>query len=59
VADDRVGLTLAFDGEREVVLEPGAGAGVRLARDGPWVVDAHAVLWASVQGDELFGRRVV
>ncbi len=37
-------LTLAFDGEREIVLEPGASASVRLAADGPRVLDAHGVL---------------
>ena len=37
-------VTLAFDGEREVVLGPGAVADVRLVRDGPRVLDAPALL---------------
>jgi hypothetical protein len=51
------GLTLAFDGEREIVLEPGASATVHLATDGPRVLDAHAVLWAAAKDGELAGRR--
>ncbi len=35
---------LAFDGERERVLKPGQAATLRVARDGPWVIDVHAVL---------------
>ena len=35
---------LAFDGERERVLKPGQGATLRVARDGPWVIDVHATL---------------
>jgi len=35
---------LAFDGERERVLKPGQAATLRVARDGPWVVDVHAAL---------------
>lgn len=51
------GLTLAFDGEREIVLEPGAHASVRLATDGPQVLDAHGVLWVAAQDGALVGRR--
>lgn len=51
------GLTLAFDGEREIVLEPGASASVSLATDGPRVLDAHGVLWTAAQDGELAGRR--
>ncbi len=36
--------TLAFDGERERVLKPGQAATLRMARDGPWVVDVRATL---------------
>jgi hypothetical protein len=50
-------LTLAFDGEREIVLEPGMSASVRLATDGPRVVDAHGILWAAARSGELAGRR--
>lgn len=46
-ADGR--LTLAFDGEREVVLEPAGRASVRLAADGPRVLDAHGVLRAAAR----------
>ncbi len=35
---------LAFDGERERVLKPGQAATLRVARDGPLVIDVHAVL---------------
>ena len=35
---------LAFDGERERVLKAGQGATLRVARDGPWVIDAAATL---------------
>ncbi len=35
---------LAFDGERERVLKPGQAATLQVARDGPWVIDVHAVL---------------
>ena len=35
---------LAFDGERERVLKPGQRATLRVARDGPWVVDVRAAL---------------
>lgn len=50
-------LTLAFDGEREIVLEPEMSASVRLASDGPRVVDAHGVLWAAARSGEFTGRR--
>jgi hypothetical protein len=36
--------TLAFDGERERVLAPGQRAILRVARDGPWVIDVPRVL---------------
>jgi hypothetical protein len=51
------GLTLAFDGEREIVLEPEMSVSVRLAGDGPRVIDAHGVLWAAGLSGELAGRR--
>lgn len=35
---------LAFDGERERVLQPGQRATFRVLRDGPWVVDVAKVL---------------
>ncbi|MBK79831.1 MAG: ATP-NAD kinase [Gammaproteobacteria bacterium] len=35
---------LAFDGERERVLPPSAGARLTVSRDGPWVVDVHRAL---------------
>jgi predicted polyphosphate/ATP-dependent NAD kinase len=35
---------LAFDGERERVLAPGQRAMLRVARDGPWVIDVPCVL---------------
>jgi hypothetical protein len=36
--------TLAFDGERERVLLAGRRAILRVARDGPWVIDVPRVL---------------
>ena len=42
---------LAFDGERERVLRPGQAAKLRVARDGPLVVDVeHALELAAAQG---------
>ena len=35
---------LAFDGERERVLQPGQRATLRVARDGPWVIDVREAL---------------
>jgi hypothetical protein len=53
--DDDVGpVTLAFDGEREIVLEPGANAAVRLVRDGPHVLDAAGLLRAAAAEGRLF-----
>lgn len=51
--DDVGPVTLAFDGEREIVLEPGAGAAVRLVRDGPRVLDAAALLRAAAAEGRL------
>lgn len=45
--------TLALDGERQIILDPGTSASVRLARDGPRVIDAHGVLWAAAASGEL------
>jgi hypothetical protein len=52
--DDR--LTLAFDGEREIVLEPGMLASVRLAADGPRVLDAQGVLRAAARHGTFAGE---
>jgi len=41
------GLTVAFDGERELVLPSGSGVRVWLTADGPRVLDAHAALHAA------------
>ena len=41
---------LAFDGERERVLKPGQAATLRVARDGPWLIDVHAVLNHAARG---------
>lgn len=49
-------LTLAFDGEREIVLEPGSQASVRLTADGLRVLDAHGVLRAAARGGAFAGR---
>jgi hypothetical protein len=49
-------LTLAFDGEREIVLEPGMRASVRLAADGPRVLDAHGVLRAAARRGTFAGE---
>ena len=35
---------LAFDGERDVVLDDDAGAEVSIRRDGPWVIDVMAAV---------------
>jgi hypothetical protein len=55
-SDEDGRLTLAFDGEREIVLEPGMRANVRLTADGPRVLDAHGVLRAAA-GAGLFAGR--
>lgn len=55
-ADDPNGrLTIAFDGEREVVLDPGVRVCVRLAADGPRVLDAHGVLRAAARSGAFAG----
>lgn len=36
--------TLALDGEREIVLEPGCRAEVRLVTGGPWLLDVRSLL---------------
>jgi len=44
-------VTLAFDGERETVLQPGQRASVRLVGEGPTVIDAAALVrQAAVDG---------
>ena len=49
--------TLAFDGERERVLQPGQRATLSVARDGPWVIDVERALGvAACRG--LFGGEV-
>ncbi len=55
-SDDERGLTLAFDGEREIVLEPGMSASVRLTAGGPRVLDAHGVLRAAARSGAFAGR---
>ncbi len=49
-------LTLALDGEREIVLEPGMRASVRLTADGPRVLDAPGVLRAAARAGAFAGR---
>ncbi len=46
-------LTVAFDGEREIVLEPGSVARVRLVPGGPRVLDAAALLRAAAADGRL------
>lgn len=46
---------LAFDGEREVVLEPGVIARVILTADGPRVLDAHGLLQAAARRGAFVG----
>jgi hypothetical protein len=48
-SDEGGRLTLAFDGEREIVLEAETRTTVRLTADGPRVLDAHAVLRAAAR----------
>jgi hypothetical protein len=55
-SDEDGRLTLAFDGEREIVLEPGMRANVRLTADGPRVLDAHGVLRAAARAG-VFAER--
>jgi predicted polyphosphate/ATP-dependent NAD kinase len=44
-------VTLAFDGERETVLQPGQRARVRLVEEGPTVIDAAGLVrQAAVEG---------
>ena len=54
-SDEDVRLTLAFDGEREIVLEPGAVARVRLTADGLRVLDAHGLLQAAARRGAFAG----
>lgn len=49
-------LTLAFDGEREIVLERRMQAGVRLTAHGLRVLDAHGVLRAAARVGAFAGR---
>lgn len=51
--DDR--LTLAFDGEREIVLEPGQQVSVRLTAGGPRVLDARGVLRSAARDGTFAG----
>ncbi len=54
-SDEDGRLTLAFDGEREVVLEPGVIARVSLAAGGPRVLDAHGLLQAAARRGAFVG----
>ena len=45
--------TVAFDGERELVLAPGERAEVRLVADGPFVLDAAGLLRAAADAGDL------
>jgi predicted polyphosphate/ATP-dependent NAD kinase len=49
-------LTLALDGEREVVLQADDVAAVVLNENGPWVVDVDAVMQRAVH-NEFFTRK--
>lgn len=49
--------TIALDGEREIALPPGERAEVRLATDGPFVLDAASLLRAAAGAGELAGGR--
>ncbi|MDF1643613.1 MAG: NAD(+)/NADH kinase [Pseudomonadales bacterium] len=46
---------LAFDGDRERVLEPGQKAYVRVVRDGPHVIDVHKTLQLAAERELLSG----
>ncbi len=50
---------LAFDGERERVLGPGQRAILRVARDGPWVIDVPRVLARAAREGWLVTGRVL
>ena len=54
-SDEDGRLILAFDGEREAVLEPGVIARVSLTADGPRVLDAHGLLQAAASRGEFAG----
>ncbi len=41
---------LAFDGDREIVLEAGRSAQLRVVREGPWVIDPWRALRAAAEG---------
>ena len=45
------GGLLAFDGDREIVLDESQSAILRVTRDGPWVIDpSRAMVAAAEQG---------
>jgi hypothetical protein len=49
--------TVALDGEREIVLEPGCRAEVRLVTGGPWLLDVRSLLErAAREGRFSLGR---
>jgi hypothetical protein len=52
------GVTVAFDGERELVLAPHSRVRVRLTADGPRVLDVRAALWASARNGVFTSSRV-
>jgi hypothetical protein len=49
-------MTLAFDGERETVLQPGQRASIRLVGEGPTVIDAAALV-RQAASDGLFRQQ--
>jgi hypothetical protein len=49
-------VTLAFDGERETVLQPGQRASIRLVGEGPTVIDAAALV-RQAASDGLFRQQ--
>jgi predicted polyphosphate/ATP-dependent NAD kinase len=49
-------LMLALDGEREISINLGDTAGVRLSLNGPWLVDVEKTLTAALK-DSFFTRR--
>lgn len=53
---DGRGVTLAFDGEREIVLADRDRVGVTLTDHGPRVLDAHGLLLAAVRAGAFVGR---
>jgi len=56
VAPGGMTLTLALDGERELLLQPGDRATVTLTLDGPWLVDVERTMERAVLDGVFIGN---